>query len=83
MGKNLEVLKKLRKLIHTEFTFYFSVFERRRMENIFSIKPNDILIFFIFIEFDKLLRWKYLLMFFDFDTVRKRCHFAFCLQMFF
>ena len=56
MGKNLEVLKKLRKLIHTEFTFYFSVFERRRMENIFSIKPNDILIFFIFIEFDKLLR---------------------------
>ena len=29
-----------------------------------------------------LLTSKYLLMFFDFDTLRTRCHFAFCLQIF-
>ena len=72
---------KPRKLIYEEFNFYFSVFERRRRKKFFSSKLDDI-ISFIFIAFYNTTRFKISSDVLDFDTLRTRCHFAFCLQMF-
>ena len=82
-GQNFTVFTKNRKNLSTRnLPFIFQFWNSAEWKTFFSIKPDEILNSFIFISFYNTTRFKISSMLFDFDTLRTRCHFPFCLEMF-